>query len=160
MDRSSRGSKQWHVSPPDHNQLWFHIYLHLITELNILNICRPVTKCLYLFCEIYKLYSFTLNVKILFCFYLTDWHTVCCKRSGFTPGRLGVRVRRANRAGSQLCSPSFLTGCAVCYLLLCQPMGWLYWGREFGHGDPHSHSSSIHRYRNELLCRLNILSSC
>lgn len=72
-----------------------------------------------------------------------------CMLSGFAPGRPVVRVRRAGWAGPQLRSSTCPAGCSVCHLLHCQPMGWLQWSRELGHGNPHSHSSSIHRYENE-----------
>lgn len=71
--------------------------------------------------------------------------------SGSASRCAAVRVRRANRTGSQLRSPSCPAGRSVCRLLLCQSMGGLDRSRESGHGDPHRHSPPLHRYRPQLL---------
>lgn len=85
-----------------------------------------------------------LSSLFLLTLFLSYWHY--CKLLGFTPGQRGVRVRRADWAGSQLCAPSRPVQRTVCCLLLCQPVGRSCWSREFGYGDPDSFSSSIYRY--------------
>lgn len=86
----------------------------------------------------------------------------CCwlcdsQLSGFAPGRPGVRLWRADWDRSQLRSPSCPVGRARRSLLLRRPLERPHWSREFGHGDPHSHSSSILRY--DFPSRLNLLTA-
>lgn len=87
------------------------------------------------------------------------WLTACCKLADLTPGRPGVRVRRAEWAGPQLRPPSRPAGRTVYRLLISQSVERPCWSRAFGHGDPHSYSSSLHRWENELLCRLLVYRS-